>query len=506
MELGAVESFDVIVIGGGPGGSTAASLTAMQGARVLLLEADRLPRHQIGESLLPATVHGVCRLLGLTDELARAGFVKKRGGTFRWGKSPEPWTFKFGRDSDAPGGFAYQVERARFDKMLLDNSRRHGVDVREGHAVQEILFEGDRARGVRFTDDDGRSRTAHARYIVDAGGHRSRAYNPHVGKRVHSKFFQNVALYTYFEGGKRLPAPNSGNILSCAFRDGWFWYIPLSDTLTSVGAVVGREAAKVIQDGHEEAFNHFVSSCPLIAEYLSPATRVTTGTYGQFRVRTDYSYCNTEFYRNGIVLIGDAACFVDPIFSSGVHLATYSALLAARSINTCLRNGPSAEAECFREFEMRYRREYGNFYQFCSAFYDMEQSTESYFWAARKILNTEEQDNEAFVRLVAGLARDDEPAFSASGFFEARAGLGVWMQDLMSQYPLAEGAAKPDRPVPTFDKRKFDPATFMQGFTSEITQLQILAVYGADRPTDRPVVAGGLVPSTDGMHWAMATA
>jgi halogenation protein CepH len=205
-------------------------------------------------------------------------------------------------------------------------------------------------------------------------------------------------------------------------------------------------------------------------------------------------------------LVGDAACFVDPVFSSGVHLATYSALLAARSINTCLRHGVAVEADCFQEFERRYRREYGNFYQFCSAFYDMEQTTESYFWAARKILNTDEPANEAFVRLVAGLSQGGEPSFSSAEYFEARAGLGTWLADMMAKSHLAEGARRPEQSVPQFDKTKFDPALFMQGFTSEITQLQLLAMYGKDRPTDEPVVPNGLVPSTDGLHWALTGA
>jgi len=376
MTASSTESFDVIVIGGGPGGSTAASFVAMQGHRVLLLDRDTFPRHQIGESLLPATVHGICAMLGMTGELAAANFPRKRGGTFRWGSSPEPWTFTFAKNTDAPGGFAYQVERERFDKMLLDNSRRKGVDVREGHMVEDILFEDGRASAVRFTDDKGNAKVATARFIVDAGGNRSQKYCVDVGERVYSKFFQNVALYGYFEHGKRLPAPNQGNILSCAFRDGWFWYIPLSDTLTSVGAVVSREAAKLMQGGHEEAYAAFIQACPLISDYLANAKRVETGAYAGLRLRKDYSYCHTKFWTPGLVRIGDAACFIDPVFSSGVHLATYSALLAARSINTSLKGGAAGvpEEACFSEFERRYRREYGNFYQFLVAFYDMHQA------------------------------------------------------------------------------------------------------------------------------------
>jgi halogenation protein CepH len=497
MTPAASENFDVIVIGGGPAGSTAASFVAMQGHRVLLLERESFPRHQLGESLLPATVHGICALLGLTEELKNAGFPRKRGGTFRWGNNPQPWTFPFAKNTDAPGGFAYQVERARFDKILLDNSRRKGVDVRERHSVTEILYEGERATGVRFLDADGRERTASARYVVDAGGHRARLHNDKVGERVYSKFFQNIALYAYFENGKRLPAPNQGNILSCAFNDGWFWYIPLSDTLTSVGAVVSREASKLMQGGHEQAFDTWVKACPLIAEYLGPAKRVTEGMYGEYRVRKDFSYCNTSFWKPGLILIGDAACFVDPVFSSGVHLATYSALLVARSINTSLK-GMVSEEICFTEFESRYRREFGNFYQFLSAFYDMHQDLDSYFWAARKILKTDEQANEAFVRLIAGVSSSDEPLFSSSEYFRARIGLGDWFQSV-----LPEQAARLDR-VPEFDKSKFDPAEFMKGFTSEIAQIQTQALYGSDRDVEMPLTLSGLIPSVDGFHWSNA--
>src|SRR6185295_2961241 len=130
------------------------------------------------------------------------------------------------------------------------------------------------------------------------------------------------------------------------------------------------------------------------------------------------SYCNTRFWKPGVVLIGDAACFIDPVFSSGVHLSTYSALLAARSINTCLRKELD-EDRCFKEFEERYRREFSNFYQFLLAFYDMHEDEESYFWSARKVLETEESANEAFIRLVGGVSSSGEPLYdSADEFFK----------------------------------------------------------------------------------------
>ena len=149
--------WDVIVVGGGPGGSTAATLTALDGHRVLLLERGTLPRYQIGESLLPSTIHGVLPLLGVRDEVANAGFVRKNGGTFRWGSSPDPWTFRF---SASPGmvelgAYGFQVERMKFDDILLRNARSKGVDVRQNHRVTGVLEDGDRVTGVRFTDPDG---------------------------------------------------------------------------------------------------------------------------------------------------------------------------------------------------------------------------------------------------------------------------------------------------------------------------------------------------------------
>jgi halogenation protein CepH len=495
------ELFDVIVIGGGPGGSTAATFLAMQGHRVLLLEKERFPRHQIGESLLPSTTYGICSLLGIRDRIESAGFPRKLGGTFRWGSSPTPWTFRFSSHPGVPGGYAFQVERCKFDKMLLDRSREVGVQVREQHAVVSVEEENGRFSLVRFTDDAGREGAARARYVVDSEGHRGHTHAL-VGARIHSQFFRNVAVYAYFEGGKRLPAPNQGNILSAAFSDGWFWYIPLSDTLTSVGAVVSRQAAQAIQEGPGAAFDDYVAACPLIQEYLAPARRVTTGMYGEYRVRKDYSYCNTRFWNRGLVLIGDAACFVDPVFSSGVHLATYSALLAARSINTCLRQ-EVPEERCFEEFEFRYRREFGNFYQFLIAFYDMHHDADSYFWQARKVINTDERSNDAFVRLVAGAAAREEPLFDcADGFFQARQGLGDWFQGMLASQvgQQAEGELPPPRQRPKFDAR-FDPERFMEGFTEEIRQIQMQAMLGQRRGDELSVRQGGLIPSKDGFGW-----
>lgn len=495
------QQYDLIVIGGGPTGSTLASFTAMAGHRVLLLERETFPRHQIGESLLPATVHGICRMLGVFDQIDSQKFPRKNGGTFRWGTNPEPWTFRFSQLPDDPCGYAYQVEREKFDHILLNNSRTVGVDVRERHDTQSVIVEDGRVVGVSYVDDEGREHVARARYVADASGNRSQIWRT-VGERVYSEFFRNVALYGYFENGKRLPAPNQGNILSAAFRDGWFWYIPLSDSLTSVGAVVSREAADEIRNGEETAYRRYIERCPLIQEYLAGATRVTEGPYGQLRIRKDYSYCTNRFWVPGMVLVGDAACFIDPVFSSGVHLGTYSALLAARSIITLLGGTAGlAEEDCFGEFEDRYRREFGRFYQFLLAFYDVHQDEESYYWQARKILNTGERSNAAFVRLVAGLSASEEPLFAGpEAFFDARRGFGSWFADNVLP-PEAGGSQAIPSPAEAPDSEDFDPAEFMRGFTSEIASLQLLALRGSQPNSERPIRTGGLVPSADGLRW-----
>ncbi len=467
-----VTETDVVVVGGGPCGSTVATLVAQQGHRVVQLEKERFPRYQIGESLLPSTVQGVCRLLGVTKELEEAGFPIKRGGTFRWGANPEPWTFAFGISPKFAGSAstAYQVERMRFDQILLDNARRHGVDVREEHSVNDAIEEDGRVAGVTATDAAGVRREFRCRYVVDASGHRSRIHTRVGGKRQYSEFFRNIALFGYFTGGKRMPAPTEGNILAVAFSSGWFWYIPLSDELTSVGAVLMPEALDRARGDRERALTELIAECPMIADFLSDAERVTSGPYGEIRVRKDYSYIQERFWRPGLVLAGDAACFIDPVFSSGVHLATYGALLAARSVNTALRAdaGPD-EATLFEEFEARYRQEYARFHDFLVSFYDMHSDEQSYFWKAKKVTGNAASEVQSFVELVGG-GSSDERALVDVGSYLDRDGRGI---DKLA-WSVAEAGAN----------------------------IQMQAATGSAADEQLPIRPGGLVPSLDGMHWS----
>jgi halogenation protein CepH len=494
MSTEGVEDVDVVVIGGGPGGSTMASLIAMQGHRVVVLEKEKFPRWQIGESLLPSTVHGVCRLTGVADQLARAGFTVKRGGTQRWGANPEPWTFSFSVSPKMTGqtSFAYQVERSKFDQILLDHARTLGADVRERCTVTGIIGDDERVRGVSYTGPGGEARQIRAWYVVDASGSKSRTYKAVGGTRNYSEFFRSLALFGYFEGGKRLPPPNSGNILSAAFDSGWFWYIPLSRTLTSVGAVVRREMAGKVQGDPEKALQALIAECPMISDYLKDAKRVTDGEYGQLRVRKDYSYLNTKFWRPGMVLIGDAACFIDPIFSSGVHLATYSALLAARSVNSVLAQLVDEE-KAFCEFEQRYRREFGVYYEFLVAFYDMHVSESSYFWSAKKVTSNTSSELEAFVDLIGGVSSGEAALVDAES-------LAKRFRDRSAEFSAAVDRLVADEErsmVPLFK------SAIVRQAMHEGTQMQARALLGEGAEAEAPLFEGGLVSSADGYFWSV---
>jgi halogenation protein CepH len=338
--------------------------------------------------------------------------------------------------------------------------------------------------------DGGRERAVRARYVVDASGSTGRLHQLVGGSREFSEFFRNLALFGYYENGKRLAGDRAGNILCIAFNGGWFWYIPLSDTLTSVGAVVRREFATRIQGDPERALASFVAECPTVQDYLAGAHRVTEGVYGKVRVRKDYSYHQTRFWRPGMVCVGDAACFVDPVFSSGVHLATYGALLAARSICSTIA-GLVPESEAFREFENRYRREYAVFYEFLTSFYDMHADEQSYFWRARKVTRSDRREQEAFVELVGGLS---------SGEFDL-AGPDAVARGLAAKSAEITDAVNHVREDPDGSMMPLLTSSVVRAAMRESAEVQARAQRGGGLGAKRPMFPGGLVPSPDGLLW-----
>ena len=390
------EAPDVVVVGGGPAGSVAATLLADAGHRVLVLERERFPRYHIGESLLSATLP-ILDAIGVTPAIERHGFLRKPGGTFVWGRQRDPWSFLFRED---PGGrpHAYQVVRSEFDQLLLENARAHGADVREEHAVVSVETDGGRVT-VHARDVHGATLRLSPRFVVDASGQAAVIGRARQLRRF-TDFFKNLAIFGYFRDAERLPGELANHILSAAFADGWFWYIPLHDGTMSVGAVVDARRWRAVADTDAEAtYRGLIARCPAIADRLAGATLVSP-----IRIIRDYSYTSTHFGGPGFLLAGDAACFIDPVFSTGVHLACLAGFLGARAVDGIL-TGAATEAEALGRYEAAYRGAFDRYLRFLYFFYDHNEDPDSYFWTARRVLKHAPDDlslREAFVRLISG--------------------------------------------------------------------------------------------------------
>lgn len=384
---------DIVVIGGGPAGSTASTLLARAGCKVRLFERERFPRPHIGESLLPATL-AVLDSVGVLDAIEAEGFKRKFGATMCWGRDAEPWTWYF-RETNKRFPHAYQVWRPRFDQILLDHSRASGVDVREGTGVKRVLFDGDRATGVLL--DSGES--VHAPMVVDASG-QSSLLARQLALKQWDAMFRNLAVYGYFRDCAHLEGLDAGNIFIESYANGWLWKIPLAGGVSSIGAVVDRDVGvKAIRaTGLRTFLRDQIVAAPHTAAFVGDAAPDSPPT----AVR-DWSYSASAMTGRGWVLVGDAACFVDPLFSTGVHLAVSAAHIGAAYVVSALTDtelGPEAAAA----FERMYRTQYEHFHELARLFYAGNRSVDSYFWEARRITGEQRPPREAFVRAVSGQA------------------------------------------------------------------------------------------------------
>ncbi len=416
-----------VVIGGGPAGSVAATLLARGGVDVALIERERFPREHVGESLLPASMP-VLEDLGVLAQMDAAGFPKKYGATMLWGRDSEPWSWHFSETNRAYP-HAYQVWRAEFDKILLDNARAHGVRVREGHAVTAPIMDGERVAGVVVRAPNGLEYRIEADWTLDASG-QAAILSRSLGLRQWDDYFQNMAVYSYFDAGERLSAPNSNDIFIESYHDGWAWNIPLSGGASSVGVVVDSEAGRagIAERGVAGYFARQLRLTTRTSAMLAKA-RMTT----QPRALKDWSYTSSSMAGAGWILVGDAACFVDPLFSSGVHLAMMSGTMAAAYVRAAIED-PSIAKPAAEVYRQLYAKEYSHFRELARLFYASNRTAESYFWEARRILDTPEDEaaRQSFIRAVAGqsprgyeravLDRGDIPASFSNAMREIEQG------------------------------------------------------------------------------------
>ena len=333
---------DVLIIGGGPAGATTAMLLARAGRRVVLLEKATHPRFHIGESLLPRNFE-LLRELGLLEPVRRLPHVPKFGAEFALGDGSSLILFDFSQ-SLAPNAETFNVERAAFDKMVLDEARAAGADVREGAAVKRVLRLAD---GDVAVETDGGAVLA-ARYLVDASG-QSTVLARHLGTRSPAKepHLQKVAYFAHFEGVERLPGREAGHPLIVICEEGWFWVIHIDDRRTSIGLVIDHAVARAAGVPAERMLDWGMARCPLIRQRCANATGPDTN-----HVIANFSYRCRPYAGPGYFLVGDAAAFLDPIFSTGVCLGMMQAREAANHLDRMLAGTRKPESA---------RRAYGRF-------------------------------------------------------------------------------------------------------------------------------------------------
>lgn len=407
----------VLVIGGGPAGASAAGVLARAGASVRVLERQPFPRHHVGESLQPATMNLLDRHLGLGAELAAQGFAWKFGAVYVWGETREPWRVLFDPrlEVDLPklderglltGGYehAWQVERARFDEIILAAAAREGADVAFGAAALGPLLDGERVVGLRVRLPSGQEVEERADVVLDASGQScllGRAFQ--LQEAVPD--MQATATYAYYQGAGGVPGVLGRHVqLVVTVPEGWIWFIPVSADRTSVGLVHrGRERIPLAR--FEEILAR-TEALPLRGARRLPGPQPDQPLY----FARDWSFSHRRLAGPGWMLLGDAACFVDPILSGGVDAAVRGGCDAALAVLRRFSEPGADEAALMEAYSERTRRDYKAYLRLARYWYGNNRSVEGLFWQAHQAIHADSLSTpmRAFVYLTTGQYAADQ--------------------------------------------------------------------------------------------------
>jgi halogenation protein CepH len=336
-----IEHTDVVVIGGGPGGSTCSTFLAMRGHKVVLLEKDYFPRFMIGESLL-ASLWDIWRRLGVEQKVEAAGYPIKRGVRFRI--EDASGTFEYDvRADEFPDAwlkpYMFHVDRGHYDHLLLDHARENGVDARERSSVTDVIFEGERAVGVHYLDENGQEHEVRAQVVVDTTGRRT-LLGMKLKRRYTNPKLRKVAYYTHWHGAGRRLNPDGSTMTDIHTTEGgWIWFIPLRNGVNSIGVVLDADWVQRSGRAPQELYDRAMAANACAVEWLAGATPA-------FKLKhiPAISYRADSFVGDGFVMVGDASMFIDPIFSAGVTFAMRGADFAASTISEALKAGDVSTA------------------------------------------------------------------------------------------------------------------------------------------------------------------